>query len=852
MKSTMQMRHAIALAAALLLAPGAARGQAQAPQYESLDKSNPIAFLGDRILFKGEEIVLGERALFLDGGLPDVEADAHPYAFNTLAKAVERLVPGSEAEPMTVYVAPWVYWVDDPDDPEVRRGDGGREPIGLAVDCPCLSLVGLTDDASNVVMAANRGQTQGAVGNFTMLEFTGDGLRLENLTLGNFCNVDLEFPLKPELGRKRRMPAITQAQVAYCHGDRIMARNVGFIGRLNMCPMVGTRRALYQDCHMECTDDALNGSGVYIGCTFGLYGQKPLWSTSPGGAVFLDCDFFARGDYDSVYFCKSAGPVAVVDCRFHAGRPIHVGWTQDPPEGLRCYQANFTLDSEPCVIGAERPENTVIMDGEKHLGAFRLEDGDSVVYNTYNLLRGNDGWDPLGIREDIERISLRDGTDYTRMATSLDVVPGRASIRTGEGDVEILARAMLPSGIEAGGARIEWTALQGPEPCVEISGSGNACRVESLNHGDGARRAIVTATTEDGLEGAAELEALPDLVEAPRFTRSPAITVSGGVARVDYALDLGGREDRSAVTWYRSAGKDGGDMVPVAVSRGDSPRRTYRLTRRDAGHRICASVTPMHARSLPGETAWATTGKAIKRSQTSQGKSLETDFGDFPTEGQPRILPGFWTVDGCKPADTAGFDWDISPGEPFWTYGEGTNGARGKGLFQVQRGARIMYCPLGDERGDMEATLEVAPAKTAGQGFNSATGQYLDLYVGFDPGTLTGYALRIVRTTKYSDAVDFLLVRYDGGRVTPISAPVSSTCFRTPCRIELRASKGKLVAHAETTAAVPPRDDPALLPSVDLEAEIQPSEHGGTGILYTGSCGEGIVSLRGLEARWEQ
>ncbi len=38
----------------------------------------------------------------------------------------------------------------------------------------------------------------------------------------------------------------------------------------------------------------------------------------------------------------------------------------------------------------------------------------------------------------------------------------------------------------------------------------------------------------------------------------------------------------------------------------------------------------------------------------------------------------------------------------------------------------------------------------AGQGFGSATGQYLDLYIKFDTRTLTGYALRIIRTTKYS------------------------------------------------------------------------------------------------------
>ena len=37
-------------------------------------------------------------------------------------------------------------------------------------------------------------------------------------------------------------------------------------------------------------------------------------------------------------------------------------------------------------------------------------------------------------------------------------------------------------------------------------------------------------------------------------------------------------------------------------------------------------------------------------------------------------------------------------------------------------------------------SLNVDASKTAGQGFGSATGQYLDLYIKFDTRTLTGYA----------------------------------------------------------------------------------------------------------------
>ncbi|MEZ4892837.1 MAG: hypothetical protein R2778_07445 [Saprospiraceae bacterium] len=75
------------------------------------------------------------------------------------------------------------------------------------------------------MLACNRGQTIGAQGNFTMFRFYGDGTSSENITFGNYCNVDLEFPLKPELSKKKRAEAIVQAQLIHCDGDKIVAQH---------------------------------------------------------------------------------------------------------------------------------------------------------------------------------------------------------------------------------------------------------------------------------------------------------------------------------------------------------------------------------------------------------------------------------------------------------------------------------------------------------------------------------------------------------------------------------------------------------------------------------------------------
>ena len=221
----------------MLLGKGGAAG---VDGYKPMDKDNPVGFYGSYIKYAGEKITLGERALYVDGTLSDEIAEKYDYVYNNFDEAMAAIKDGTEEEPMKVYIAPYVYWIDDPDDPEIRVADSGDVPYGMVIDCDFLTLIGLTDDPVNVVLAVNRGQTQGAKGNYTMFYFNGKGTRTENLTMGNYCNVDLEYPLKPELSREKRAEAITQAQLALTNGDKIVAINCNFLSRLNSCPFAGT------------------------------------------------------------------------------------------------------------------------------------------------------------------------------------------------------------------------------------------------------------------------------------------------------------------------------------------------------------------------------------------------------------------------------------------------------------------------------------------------------------------------------------------------------------------------------------------------------------------------------------
>ena len=804
--------------------------------------------------YKGTKVNLGPRALLVDGSLTDAQASASPYIFNDFREAMSKLQDGTREAPMRVYIAPWVYWVDDPDDGLIRRAEGGGTPFGMVVRCQALQLLGLTDDARDVILASARGQTQGAVGNFTMFDFWGDDLVVKDLTMGNYCDIDLVYPRRPELGRKAKYSAITQAQVSFCHGDRIYAENVRFEARLNLSPLTGSKRILFKHCHMESTDDSLNKCGVYLHCDLDFWGRQPFGSVDTYGTVFMDCDFNIMHDEAVQAVSKGVGRHSLIDVRYHtSGRPVYLAWTFRPEEWLRCYQYNITLDGQPAFVGAAKPYNTVLLDQKAQLAAYRLvEDDGTVLYNTYNLLRGEDDWDPEGIKERVQALSKRDGRDYGTVPTCLDLNLREASLQTGGEPLQLGAHLYRHLGYRLDDQHVFWQVQPGFERFVSLKANGYDCTVTAMNHEDRTQTFDVIAYTREGLEGAVKLTVAPDFVEAPALTKAPVLTLSGGQAVVDYAADLQGRADESLVTWYRCADRKGTNAVPVAVSRAGKPLKTYRLTPADAGHYLAVGVAPKHLRCLPGEEVRIVSKAPVKASQAGTARVLETDFSDFPTDNQLLVRPGFWTVDAFKPADTAEYSWSVDLSQPCWTWGSGINGAKGVGIQQLQQGARLRYTPVAGNYGDMSVTWQVDPAKDGGQGFASARQQYLDLFIKFDTQTLTGYALRVIRTTKFSDAVDVLLVRYDHGTVTPLTEGVSTNCFLTGCVLTVRAEGSRLTAHVEgpnhmATCA----DDPRIHPSVDLEAAITPKAFGGFGLQHTSTVGtESRILVHSVCAEW--
>lgn len=726
---------------------------------------------------------------------PEKKQRKSPFVFTDFKEAVAHL-----GDSCTLYIAPGVYWVDDPYHPETVVGENGREPFGCVIHTKTLHLVGLDSDARNVVLASQRGQTQGAVGNFTMLDIWCDSLTVENMTMGNYCNVDLDYSLNPALSRKKRSTTITQAHVGYVHGKSLKARNVRFISRLNLNPLNGAQHSIYEDCHFECTDDALNGTALYRHCEIDLYGQKPFWSTFGQGAMFVDCDFNVMGENREMYFCKQGGPVTLIDCRYHAPTDsIYIGWTAYPQPWLRCYQKNFTLNGKPYVIGSRQPENTLVMDAVD----MRTDQPPYVRINRHEA-ELQVGGEPLRLHVDGEgrNVVWRIQPPYDQIAYLSQTTGDSTTVRV----------------------------------ACETIGEPISFPVTAYAVGTGTANGVAVC----------QVTIQPPLLTPPAFLDNPVIRIENGVAHLDYRLDLQGHRDESWIAWSRLDDDDCHKEAVLSWSN-DGPQREYRLRPGDVGRRLMATIRPKHDRSLQGSMT-ELASKLIEDTDIIGRDSLVTDFSDIRCGWSHALLPDTWRADGFKPEDTKDYEWSFDPTQPMWEYGEGFNGAVGKGLLQKQRGARLMYTPYARTYGDMMLTLEVDPTKTAGQGFGSATGQYMDVCLKFDTQSLTGYGLRIIRTTKHAKAVDFYLVEYHQGKVRAITEPVSSTCYRTGCTITLTVEGNQLSAHVETKTPKP-KDSP-LPHSVDLTTRISQLPFGGIAIQHTGSCGESTTMLHRLKTIW--
>ncbi|MCF0237439.1 MAG: hypothetical protein HUK24_02475, partial [Sphaerochaetaceae bacterium] len=180
---------------------------------------------------------------------------------------------------------------------------------------------------------------------------------------------------------------------------------------------------------------------------------------------------------------------------------------------------------------------------------------------------------------------------------------------------------------------------------------------------------------------------------------------------------------------------------------------------------------------------------------------------------------------------------------------EGKSGAAGyTSMVHGAQGSRLFYLPVGDSFGNMKVEASFAPYKEAGQGFGSATDQFLDIFIKFDRETMTGYAFRVQRLS--ADDVTAIgqnpsgaatgcavsLVEYKDGVTTHISERVMTSAFMAVSHISVEAKDGVLTGTIYSTLeGARGGDGSGYAREVTLTAPYEENGFGGTGAICTGT-----------------
>jgi hypothetical protein len=767
--------------------------------------------------------------------------------FKTLEAAYAAAPAGTADKPTVIGIKPDVYLL--------RASESA--PYSINVTKNYITFLGLTDDRRKVVLADNRGNKEGATNNGYILDVNATGFSMVNLTIMNYCNLDYEYPGDPSKNLKKRSDVITQAVAIQMQGDKHLYSHVAFLSRLDTT-FIRTTRSYFTNVFIEGTDDFLGGGTVGVFNDSEVYFPTGNGVMSASGLTFINTVFKASRGLE---FYKGFGnPDTLINCVMPVDTPqspvTWMAWDETP-----VHQNLFSLTYHvKDAAGKPMRIRDKIKGPPTYTLSRELSEEEVKAYNPWNLLRAAlpsgpvDDWDPANVRAKYEN----DGSDVFRMTISGPPPTGGVAgggpfvsravaptVRTGAAGATVAA-TVLPA--RAKDTPITWSAAS--DMVTLTPATGNKVTISGNNKTNRAEWVPVKAVAKNGFYVTVHVYVEPAFIAAPAFTKPPAIGApSNGKVSVNYALDLGGREDQSLITWYQCADVQCATPRTIAVSRGNLPLRTYTLTSGDVGKYLRVGIQPKHNISDPGQEAAAVTNKPVSPAEVNT-KVISPNFRNFVTTENPSYDNGQWTVIGT---------WTPVSGDKLVNgYGlrvSGLFGAappRGFGEVPVARpgstaaGIANPYAALiynnDAPTGDMQVKVVMSPEKTAGQGFGIAGSpddiprvERADIFIKYDPNTKNGYSLRFWRTIQSAEKCMFQLYRIENGVGHPVDAQQQLTgVFKPNTTITLAIVGSKFTATGSNTVDAE---------KLSLEGNITPNPYGSAGVYWSGSVPVGNSNI---------
>ena len=734
----------------------------------------------------------------VDGSLAQDEPARKVY--RTVEAAYEAAPPGTPARPTVIGIKPDVYLLP-----------GKGTVSGLTITKNHITLLGLTDDRRNVVLADNRGNQQGAGvlgasnNGFTMI-VRADGFTAMNLTILNFCNVDYEYPGNPARNLKRRSDVMTQAVALQSEGDRHVYSHVALVSRLDSW-FLATKRAYLTHVYVEGTEDFIGGGQVSV------WEDSEIRTYAPHGILFARGAVFVRTVFKAVEgmeFYKVIGePIALIDCTLPVPTPTArvawMGWKVPVREN------SYSLTYRSRDTDGKR---AALPDGLSDPATFTLSreitEREARAFNPWNLLRAaptgeDDGWDPAGVRKQWEALPL--GEQVFRMA----LVNGNPAIRTGG------PGAMIEVRVSPARAQVVPLTWKASSPLVTLSSPvGDRVTVTGNSTADHGEWVDVTATAPNGFFATAHVYVEPVFKEPPSFAQRPTVSLTGGRAAVDYVLDLGRHVDQSSVAWTLCGDPTCAAPQSIAVTRGDRPARRIALLPGYVGRFLRVGVRPKHNVSEAGPEVAVTTARAVAAADVA-GTTMSIDFRTFVESPTTADADGQWSVQG---------EWKVVADERL---------AGGYGIHGTSADASLVYQRNGPvDR--MSIRVVVTPDKTTGQSFavpgspdNRHAALNGDVYIKYDPRTKSGYSLRAWRTTLSAVKVMCQFYKHANGVSTPLGPQqVLTGVWKPNCTLTVSVDGATISAEARNDA------DGEVF---SMRETVQPNTFGGAGVRWPGSAG---------------
>ena len=758
----------------------------------------------------------------VDSSLPQDEPDQRK--FKTLQAAYAAAPAGTPDHPTVIGIKPDVYFLR-----------GGDTEAGMTITKNYITLLGLTDDRRKVVLADNRGNKEGASNNGFILTVNATGFTMMNLTLVNYCNLDYEYPGDPSKNLKMRSPVITQAVALQTDGDKHVYSHVAFLSRLDTL-FIRTSRSYFTNVYVEGTDDFIGGGTVGVWENSEVYFPTGDGVMSASGIAFIHTVFRASRGLE--FYKGFRNPVALIQCTMPANTPkspvAWMVWKAASRQNLYSltYQTRDTI-GKPAVIYDS------IVGPPAFTLSRELTSEEATAFNPWNMLRATptgqvDDWDPAGVRQKYES----NGNDVFRMALSAgfftngvgrpasaptsssqtadpfanNEAPGNATIRTGGPGVLITANVQPLRAIHA---EVTWSISS---KLISLNTTtGRVVTITGNNTTNHAEYATVKATASNGFYVVSHIYVEPAYIAPPTFTRAPELTApANGNISVNYALNLGGRDDESMIDWYLCDDAQCATRREIAVSRGNQPLRQLTLTPGFAGKYVEASIRPKHNISDPGPATTAISTRPIVAANIKT-TLVDPNFRNFAEAPAFNFTNGMWSVLGA---------WTSSAGDSF---------VNGYGLRVASQGSELFYDNDGP-LGNMRVKIVLTPEKTAGQGFGIAgspddsagdKNQKADIFIKYDPRTKNGYSLRFWRTIQAADKCMFQLYQIVDGVGRPIDSQQQLTgVFKPNTTITLAITGSTFTATGWNST-----DKETL----SLKGTIAPNAYGGAGIAWTGS-----------------